>query len=226
MIRITFLLLILGSVCFAQDSTRFDKLIPRHALKFAPLTLANFYPTIELSYELKVARRITAQVGYGYALARIDKSFDPKFQDKRGYKVKFEIRYYVLPSTRYNLSYYVSPGVYYNNIRFDRETSQQECYDLSCTNTFTRYYNYVVKYQERGFTLKFGFVKHFSKSIFMDVNGGWSFRFIDYDKPAIPPGINNFFGDDNILLFENIPKEEDWFTLTPIIGFRVGYRFK
>ncbi len=224
MIRPFLILFLATGSCFAQDSTRFGKLIPRSALKFAPATLVNFYPTLEFSYEQKIASRFSIQIGYGYVI-KIDKSFDPEYQNKRGYKGKIEIRYYLMPSERNNLVYYVAPGGYWNVVDFDRETSQQECYDLSCTHTFTRYYNYVVNYREHGFTLKFGFVKHFSKSIFIDVNGGWSFRYIDYDEPLIPPGINNLFEDD-VFFFANIPKEEDWFTLTPLIGFRVGYRFR
>ena len=110
-----------------------------------------------------------------------------------------------------------------NVVDFDRETAQQECYDLSCTNTFIRYYNYVVKYREHGFTLRFGFVKHFSKTFFMDVNGGWSLRFIDYDEPAMA-GLNNF--DDVGIFFGEIPNEEDRVGLMPVVGLSFGYRFR
>lgn len=217
------LFLVTGS-CFAQDSIRFDKLIPRTALKFAPATLLNFYPTLEFSFEQKIVKRFSVQIGYGHVI-KIDKSFDSEYQNKKGYKTNLEIHYYLMPSRKYNLVYYIASGGYINAVDFYRETSQQECYDLSCNHTFTRYYNYTVNYREHGFTLKFGFVKHFPKSIFIDVNGGWSFRYIDYDQPLIPPGMNNFVMDESFL-FGNIPIEDDWFTLTPLVGFRVGYRFR
>jgi hypothetical protein len=224
MIRNTLLLFIIASTCCAQDSVQFNKLIPRTALKIAPLTMVNFYPTVELSFEQKIGRRISAQVGYGYVL-NYNSNYDPEYQNKRGYKVKLEIRYYLMSSEKYNLSYYISPGVYMNVVDFDREAARQECYDLSCTNTFTRYYTYVVNYREQGFTLKFGFVKHFSKSVFMDINGGWSLRFINYDEPAIPPGLNTF-GNENDSFLSDFPNEEDRVGLMPMLGFRIGYRFR
>ncbi len=212
-----------ASSCYAQDSIHFERLIPRHAFKFAPLTMANFYPTLELSFEQKIIRQFTVQIGYGYVLNYKDNN-NQEYQNKRGYKAKLEIRYYIMPSERYNLVYYLAVGGYMNVVDFDRETSRQECYDLSCTNTFIRYYNYVVKYREQGFTLKFGFVKHFSKSIFMDINGGWSLRFIDYDEPTMPGGLNDF--GDVSFFFSDIPNEEDRIGLMPILGFRIGYRFR
>jgi hypothetical protein len=212
----------IASSCYAQDSIHFEKLIPRTALKIAPLTLINFYPTLELSLEQKIAGRFTVQAGYGYVL-NYGINNDPEYQNKRGYKAKLEIRYYLLPSAKYNLVYYVATGGYINVVDFDRAATRQECFDLSCTNTFTRTYTYVVNYREPGFTLKFGFVKHFSKSLFMDVNGGWCLRFINYDEPVIP-GVNNF--DDVSFFLSDFPNEEDRVGLMPLMGFRIGYRFR
>ncbi len=223
MIRVFFILLIFSGSCFAQDSTRFDKLIPRTALKFTPFTLINFYSSLELSFEQKIAKRFTAQIGYGYVF-NFRRRGDPEFENMRGAKVKLEIRYYLLPSERYTLSNYIALGVYRNGVDFDRETPQQECYDLSCTNTFTRYYNYKVQYREHGLTLKYGFVKHFRKSIFIDFNTGWSFRFIDYDKPTLSQAFNGFGFEESFI--DLSPKEEDWFTLTPLVCLRIGYRFR
>ncbi|HOX82435.1 MAG TPA: hypothetical protein PLJ60_06250 [Chryseolinea sp.] len=223
MLRNVFLLLFIAGSCYAQDSTQFDKLIPRTAIKFAPLTLANFYPTVELSIEQKIAKRFSVQAGYGYVL-NYQTNNDPEYQNKRGYKIKLEIRYYLLPSERAGMSYYVATGYYMNRVDFDRNAQRQECYDLSCSSTFTRYFTYVVNYREQGFTLKFGFLKHFSKSVFMDVNGGWSLRFINYDEPPLP-GFNNF-GNDVSFFLSDFPNEEDRVGLMPMLGARICYRFR
>ena len=86
MTRTIFIVCIAAGSCFAQDSTQFDKLIPSNALKFAPLNLANFYPTLELSFEQKITKKVSAQISYGYVL-NYKLNQDPEYQNKRGYKV-------------------------------------------------------------------------------------------------------------------------------------------
>lgn len=224
--RTTLCLLLLLLVCTtgvnAQDSLRYEKLVPRHALKFSPFHLINFYPTLEFSYEKKITRTFTAQAEYGYVLSY---NQDESYRDKRGYKMKLEVRKYFAPVLYRSLIFYGAAEYYRNNIDFDREFRQQECFGTDCEHTIMRYRYYTVQYNEQGFSVKFGLMKYFFSNFFMDVNSGWTLRFVDYDE-TIPNGIAAFpLGDEDDLFFD-IPNEEDRVVPCPVLGIRIGYRFR
>jgi len=212
---------LLASSAFAQDSLLYSLLIPRQAVKISPFHLLSFYPTLQLAYENKVARRFSVQLEGGYVL-HYKMNEDPRYQHKRGVKAKLELHYYMLPSERARLIYYAAAEVYWNAVNFDRLTSQQECFDINCSHVFTRQYTYTVRYREPGFGVKLGFIKYFS-DFFMDINSGWGVRFINYTDPSAPPGLIN---DVNNWGMISIPNEDDRTTLSPIIGIRFGYRLR
>ena len=205
---------------FAQDSLLYESLIPRHAVKISPLHLFSFYPTIQLAYEFKIVRRITAQLEGGYVL-NYKINDNTEYQDKRGAKAKLELHYYMLPSQRAKLIFYGATEIYWNAVNFDRLTSQVECFDIECNHVYTRQYTYKVTYREPGFGFKLGFIKYFS-DFFMDINSGWAVRFISYEDPFTA---TEFVNDVAAWAFP-IPNEEDRVTLSPIVGVRFGYRLR
>lgn len=203
----------------AQDSLLFRRLIPHHTIKFSPNHLINFYPTLQLAYEARLANRVSVQVEGGYVL-NYPMNEDTDYRNKRGAKTKLEFHYYVLPSERANLIYYGALEFYWNAVNFDRKNTQQECYDADCNHLYNRQFYYTVKYREPGFGLKLGFAKYIGRFM-IDVNSGWIVRFIDYmDLYADANNTNNmgwtFF----------IVNEEDRVTASPVIGFRLGYRIR
>jgi hypothetical protein len=226
MLRTTLCLLLLLTCRLevaAQDSLRHNKLVPRHALKFSPFHLINFYPTLEFSYEQRITRTFTAQVEYGYVLDY--NQDDESYRDKRGYKMKLEVRKYFAPVIYRRLIFYGAAEYYWNNIDFDRRYSQQECFGTDCEHTIVRYQYYPVQYNEQGFSVKFGLMKYFFSHFFMDVNSGWTIRFVDYDVIR-PNGITAFPEGEEDDLFFDIPNEEDRVVPCPVLGIRIGYRFR
>lgn len=209
--------LFLAQCLLAQDSLLYSSLVPRHALKISPFHLFGFYPTIQVAYEMKVARRFTLQLEGGYVVRY--QNNDTEYQDKRGVKGKLELHYYMLPSARARLIYYGAAEIYWNAVNFDRVTSQQECFDLECNHVYMREYKYKVMYREPGIALKAGFVKYFGY-FFMDINSGWGIRFVDYTDPSFGEGITNEVNGWGMI---SIPNEDDRIALSPIFGIRFGY---
>ncbi len=221
MIRpLLFLLVIISTECIAQDSLLYQSFIPRHAVKISPFHLLSFYPTIQLAYEVKIAKRLSFQIEGGYVI-NYKVNVDPEYQNKRGGKGKLELHYYMLPSTRAQLIFYGAAELYYNAVDFDRRVTREECFNTDCNQRITRQYTTKVMYREPGIGLKMGFVKYFS-DFFIDINSGWAIRFISYTESE---NIRNFFNNDN-MRWLNIPNEEDRVALAPIIGIRLGYRLK
>lgn len=204
---------------FAQDSLTMDMIVPKSAVKFSPLHLINFYPTIEVSYEHKIARQTTLQAEVGYVL---DFSTDSRadFQDKRGVKLKLEGRYYFFGRTDRHKLYYLGFEGYTNIINFDRQTSQRECFDLNCDHTFVRNYAYKMEYREKGATIKVGWMKFYSR-FFFDFSSGWTVRDIIYKEPS-----DILLAPDDDWNFLDIPNETTRTVLSPYMGLRMGLRLR
>ncbi|HEY9048567.1 MAG TPA: hypothetical protein VIN08_21820 [Ohtaekwangia sp.] len=210
---------------YAQDSLEYRSYVPNHAVKFSPFHLINFYPTLELSYEKRIYRWITLQGEYGYVIDYGDRT-DASYRNKRGSKFKLEVRKYFAPVTYRNLIFYGALEGYMNAIRFDERYTTQECFGEDCDHVYIRDRYYTTQYHEQGFGFKFGLVKYFLSNFFMDVNSGWCIRFVDYDKMR----------PDNIQIFNSgveeegwgidIPNEHDRVVPSPVLGIRIGYRFR
>lgn len=213
---------LLSLPCFAQggrDSLTMTMLVPRQAIKFSPLHLINFYPTFELSFEQKVARQVTVQLEGGYVL-NYSNDWNTEFMDKRGVKLKLEGRYYFFGRMDKQKLYYVSGEAYANIINFERNFSQQECFDLDCEHIFIRHEMATMGYREKGFTIKAGLMKYFG-NFFFDFNSGWTVRDIEY-RELTDFGIerNREWG-----IFD-IPNEDKRIILAPNVGARLGFRFR
>jgi hypothetical protein len=204
----------------AQDSLSMEALVPGKAIKVSPLHLFNFYPTIEISYEHRIAKRVTLQLEGGYVLDY--GSYDTDFIDKRGVKTKLEARYYFWARDERRKLYYMAAEGYWNAVNFDRKSSRIECFDNDCQSQFVRFYDYKMEYRESGFTLKVGFLKYFGASdVFIDINSGWTIRNVQYREPE--ELASGGFEDDSVIFFE-IPNENDRIAVSPNFGIRFGYR--
>lgn len=203
-----------------KDSLTMAMLVPQQAVKFSPLHLINFYPTIELSFEQKIASQVTLQLEAGYVL-NYNNDWNEDFIDKRGVKLKVESRYYFFGRQDRRKIYYLAGEAYANIINFDRRNRREECFDLNCDHAFIRYENAKMAYREKGFTVKAGFVKYLGKTFFFDFSGGWTVRDIEYRE------LTNILSDDfNRWDFFEIPNEADRVAISPNFGARIGYRFR
>src|SRR5687767_14554290 len=91
------LLLVLVSACCCaqdQDTDPTENLVPDMAIKFSPIHLINFYPTVQLAFEKKIRKKLTAQIDLGYILQN-NKLRGNDFGNMRGYKTKAEARQYI-----------------------------------------------------------------------------------------------------------------------------------
>lgn len=212
-------LLLLLAVCplaSAQYNFTEDMLVPDHAVKFSPMHLVSFYPTAQFSYEVKLFRLFTMQAEGGYVLPH---TYDQNFQDMRGAKLKLEARQYFNWHSKSVVCYFAFEG-YQNIVNFDRETWYDECFDGNCQNQYRTFFDFKVKYREHGVSLKYGMLWYIARPhFFLDVNGGFSIRSINYNKPE---GMIDRNEDDRDLF--TTPNEEDRVMLYPCIGIRIGYR--
>ena len=199
-------------VVTAQDSL-FIRFVPKQAVKISPFHLVSFYPTLQLAYEMRVASRFTVQAEGGVVLNAFNDN--DRFQNKRGAKAKLELHYYFWPVARAKMIFYGAFELYWNAVNFDRRGVQEECFDVDCNHRYTREFNYKVTYREPGFGVKAGFVKYFSKFVFMDINSGWGVRFIDYTDPFNNRAPATFFWEPLI------PMREDRVVLSTIVGIRL-----
>lgn len=185
--------------------------------------MLSFYRTVQIAYEHRIAKWLTTQFDAGYVIP--NSSDDRYFSNKRGVKLKSELRYYYdgIPSRM--TAYYVALEGYYNLINFDRRKNQAECFDAACVNTFQRTYNYKVKYREPGFSLKIGYIKRFSKRVLMDLNTGLSCRFVHYFQPTLPPAAFQDEGNDVWPNFP-VPNEQTRTGISPVAGIRFGFAIK
>jgi len=189
-----------------------------HIIKWSPFHVLNFYPTLQFAYELQWHPRFSLQGDIGYML-NLDNS-DVQFIDKRGVKLKTEVRYYLEDNSR-ALLHYFSAEPYQHIINFDRRETKTECFDIECMIFYSKQYFYKVRYRESGFSLKYGIMRERRRIVF-DINYGLTLRFVNYKKPDIPTGFNEF---DNVSWF-SIPNERKRVTVGPALGLRIGYRIK
>ncbi len=192
---------------------------PKHAVKWSPMHLWGFYPSMQLAYEVGISERIGIQVDAGYVL-NFGGNLDEDYQNKRGVKLKTELRYYFESLPKSSDGFYMSVEPYWNQVKFDRSLTSEECFDPACQTRFLRYNTFGVRYKELGLSTKGGYLIFFDSNILMDVTVGWSLRSIDYQYPE---GMENTLMN-TLNFFE--PNEEDRIVLSPTIGLRVGYRFR
>jgi len=200
---------------------KLDSLKPEvhHIIKLSPFHVLNFYPTLQLAYELQWHSQFSLQADIGYVFT-LDNS-DVRFIDKRGIKLKTEVRYYYLKNNSRTAMHYFAAEPYQNIINFDRRETKTECFDIECMIIYSKQYFYKVRYRESGLSLKYGIMRE-RKRILFDINCGLTLRVVNYKKPDIPRGFDEF---DNMSWF-SIPNERKRITVGLALGLRIGYRIK
>jgi hypothetical protein len=222
---IVVVLLLVVTTSFGQETPRFETAVPRHAIRISPLHLLSFYPTIQVGYETLIYKKFTTYVEGGYVFENsqaIGGTNDQEFENKRGFKMKLEPRWYALETESQHVTFYLALEFYVNRVNFDRTEKVVECYDADCVHSYETRRTYIVKYREHGLAPKWGMMVYMGR-IFLDLNAGFAIRNVDYIKPNIPAPIETafFFFD-----FAETPNEEKRTVLAPVFGGRIGYRFK
>lgn len=222
--RLFFALILISTMAVAQDVDRFDLAVPRHAVKFSPgHLLVNYHPTIEFSYEHRIARRWTLQGEYGKIVNipnsqpenRIQDAWD---SDRKGYKAKLEARYYVYATRGGRFTWYAAGELYYNKINYQKQMVTHEYYDETRDAIYEKTHRQRVYHEEKGINGKFGFLWHMGP-VLVDVNAGLGARFIHYSN-LLP-----IFDEDKDEFLEFTPDETSRDEPGLALGVRVGYRF-
>lgn len=89
-------------------------------LRFAPLQLINFVPAFQLGIEYPIADNVYLQNEFGWVFPghmQIDWYETPNFQQIRGLKSRFEIKFFVHPVS----PFYLSVEFIQNHLKYDRE---------------------------------------------------------------------------------------------------------
>lgn len=212
----------------AQDSLKKkSEYIPAFAVKWSPFHLIYFYPSLQLAIEHKVWRNTTMQYDVGWILNYRENNNDERYANKHGYRLIAELRHY-LPFTP-SVPFYIAAEGYYHNIQFDR--NDVIGYDYDDSQGLYNYYQYVhykVRTKQSGGGLKIGMLLYpawnKNKSFFIDVNGGLAVRNITYKSEDLPTGNFVVFEDEHDNIFA--PSEKNHVELRPVLGMRIGYKFR
>lgn len=188
---------------------------PKAILKISPLHLLNFYPSLQVACEYRVAARVSLQSDVGWVFNTSNGNM--RFLDKRGVKVKQDVRYYLSPVKTNSNAHYLSMEYYGHFINFDREAFGRGCFDLDCTNEFRQRYFFTVRYREQGIGFRYG-LHYFQKRFDFDLSFGYLFRLVRYHQPVIP----GEFGQ-GVAVISIFPNETNRFGFSPTVGVRVGY---
>jgi hypothetical protein len=217
-------LLLLSTVVYAQktDSVPARKTMHRFAVKWSPVHLVGYYPTVQLAVEHRIADRLSLQWDAGYVVNTSSVESKDGF-DKKGFKAKVDVRYYfpfgrsavlLAPELYYNYVDYKSSGTY----GIDCDEPGGECY-------YYRYYTYPVRYREPGLNFKGGLFHRFGKHFCIEYHVGLALRFIRYKTPGKPAAASYEEQYENGL-FDFAADQKSLNTLFPSTGFRLGYIFK
>ena len=124
---------------------------PRLAVKWSPLHLFYFYPSIQLGLEHKLTDNLNIQYDLGWIFERpYAIQENPDYKNKRGFRGMLELRYY-LPSPR-KIPFYLAGEFYYSKVTFDRWL----LVGRGCENGSCNYFEYLptrVRNDHSGFGL-------------------------------------------------------------------------
>lgn len=219
---VLFIFLISAADVLSQDKPEMPNAIPVHAVKFSPWHLLNFYPTLQVAYEFRVLKNWTLQLDGGVVVNNAETFAENKdITNKKGYKFKFEPRCYFDWGRQRRTAFYGATELYFNNVSFDHDYEQTECFDESCRDKYTRRYNYRGNYQEGGVAFKMGMLVYLFRNFMIDYSVGLGVRSINYTFPSyIHYEPEKFFDEFRV------PRLEDRVVATPIVNFRIGYRIR
>lgn len=223
---IVFPLLFLGCAVYAQkaDSVRERKSAPPAlAVKWSPLHLFGYYPTLQLAVEHRIADQFSLQWDAGYVVSVEDPVDQKDGFDKKGFKAKLDIRYY---ETFGRSAVFFAPEFFYNYVDFKKTgTFGIGCDDPQGGCDYFRYYTYPVRYREPGLAMKVGLFHRFGRHFCIEYHLGVAQRFIRYKAVGVPAktSYEDEYEDDP---FDLIPSHRSANRLSPTTAFRVGYIFR
>jgi hypothetical protein len=225
---VIFIVLLRHSSVAQEEAAADDSHIVKHpafAIKWSPLHLAYFYPSIQIAIEHRVLKNLNAQYDLGWVLD-YPHGDSEDFTDKRGYRLIGELRYFVPSPPKVPL--YLAAELYHSKIQFTRsQVIGRKCETGQCD--YFEYVDYEVETVNQGVGIKFGVLLfpgwNKNRSFFFDINVGGAFRDITYksnDKPVQSVG-TVFYDNDEDHLFA--PSEQSRTQMRLVLGVRLGYKF-
>lgn len=203
-----------------KDSLSFEE-SPGLALKFSPLHVFAFYPTIQLALEHRLYKHIGLQYDVGLVVGTNSES--ELYRNASGFKLKTEMRYYV--NTAKSIDTYLALEAHATKVEYSRSS----VFGIGCATGDCDYFEYKtfsIQNKIQGTSLKMGFLIYIGEQedFFVDINFGVSLRNIRFQSFGKPKGTHIIDYTEDLPLFA--PPEKDRREFAPIIGYRVGYRIK
>lgn len=187
--------------------------------------MLNFYPTIQVAVEQRLTDNLALQADGGVVIPGFFQTETASAFDKKGFKAKLDLRYYIQPNSKY-WRFYVAPEAYLNFVNYKKE----ERFGINCEEGECDYFQditYGMQYREPGVNLKTGAVFHVYR-FSIDFQAGFGVRFINYTATNKPSGdmYSAWNESDNVFFFNFDPKEKDNTAMSPIVCIRFGYILK
>jgi hypothetical protein len=218
-IKLCIPLLLISIISFSQknDSLQIRR-IHSAAIKFSPLHMLNYYPSMQLAFEHRLGRQTSLQWEGGYVFPISSEETSDAY-NKRGFKAKLDFRYYWLFG---KLNAFIAPELYYNSVNYNKNGT----FGIDCSNgcDYYRYAKYETQYREKGINLKVGMLHRFGRISF-EYFAGISQRFIEYKSVNKPEGGESPQLEDS---YDSPfrPKELTRNFIQPTTSLRIGYIFE
>lgn len=213
-----FVFLIFSAKGFSQDAFENQDAInynPEIAIKFAPLCLMDYTPSLQGGLELKLADNIGFQTEIGYitTFGKVEHWLRSDPVELQGIRFRNEIRFYL--SQEPGGGFYLGPEIFYKRVD---EIWEESVY------RYDWLYSEIVEVKETktvfGSHIKLG--KQFeiyNTNLLFDIYGGFGMRYLNIDSDE-PTDESYYYSYD---WFERV--NGSYILPSLALGFKLGYRF-
>lgn len=222
-------MLALNSVAQQTPDESLDEegLQTRLVLKFAPLSLLDFYSALQMALEYRVGKVSSIQVEGGYVLPLLpkDTGYEKNFRDIHGYRLRAEYRYYFELNRDETGGAYFAPEIMFLRVNYDRTGT----YGINISGLpgydYYQQLDYEVFKDVLAYHLKAGYQKKVTDFLLLDFYGGLGARhvFIDSNRPGM-------MGEGKVIkeetLFHNIYDKGTFYRISASLGFKIGFLLK
>lgn len=210
-----------------EDDAGQEMLQTRMVLKFAPLSLVDFYSAIQFALEYRIGKvsAIQLEAGYITPLLPKDTSFEDDFREMEGYRVRSEYRHYFRLNSDQTGGLYFAPEILFLHVDFERTGT----FGINVTGLpdydYYQQMDYDVTKEVLGYHAKIGYQKKFTDYFILDFYGGLGARhvFIDSNRPGV-------IGRSEVIreeyLFHNLYDKGVFHRVSASLGFKIGFLLK
>lgn len=188
---------------------------PNIALKFAPLSLMDYTPSLQGGVEVKLANSIGFQTEFGYisTLGKVEHWLHSETIELKGIRWRNELRFYLNPQS--GGGFYVGPELFYKRV--------DQIWDETVYR-YDWYYSEIVELKQTktvfGSHVKLGRqMEVYNTRILFDLYGGFGMRYLNIDS-------NEPVDDSYYYSYDWFERVDGSYILPSLsLGFKIGYNF-